>query len=188
MSKELWRPIEGFDGLYEISSHGRVKSLGRVSSRISRLGNMATTSFPAKILKPGLSGSGYHQLVLRTKGKQDSRHQIHRIVAIAFISNPLNKGYVNHKDGNRLNNHVDNLEWVTNQENVLHAMNVLGTMRNKQKENPFAKRVTLRSWDLELTFYTHREAAKFLGVKEVTFHASKRYNRRINGYKIIPHG
>jgi hypothetical protein len=104
---ENWKAIADSNGIYQISSRGRVKSY---------------KSGDELILKPKLQGLGlkYEFVSLYIDGKI---HQvtIHRLVAKAFIANPENKPQVNHKDGNKLNNHIDNLEWVTASENIRHA-------------------------------------------------------------------
>ena len=95
MDKEIWKPIEGFDG-YEISSHGRVRSFKNKTPRILK------TS----------SCRGYRVLILRKDGKSYGC-KIHRLVAEAFIPNPDNLPCVNHKDENKANNNVSNLEWCS---------------------------------------------------------------------------
>lgn len=104
MCNEIWKPIIGLEGYYEVSSLGRVmriKSGGR-----ARAGT---------ILKPWVN-SGYLSVTLRGR-----EYRVHRLVAIAFTPNPENKPCVNHIDGNKLNNAVDNLEWCTYSENLIHA-------------------------------------------------------------------
>lgn len=87
---------------------------------VNREGQVYST-FSGIILKPHLNQKGYQRLTVTINGIKKSP-TIHQLVALAFIPNPDNKPQVNHKDGNKLNNHVDNLEWVTNEENRLHAL------------------------------------------------------------------
>ena len=98
---EIWLDIEGYEGLYQISNKGRVKSLYNGSERI---------------LKSYDNGHGY-LIVALTKESSLKFIMIHRLVAQAFIPNPENKPQVNHKDENKKNNCVDNLEWATAKEN-----------------------------------------------------------------------
>lgn len=107
---EEWRDIEGYDGLYQISNFGRVKSFKFKTPRI---------------MKPLLqtTGSLYLAINLYSKGKI-KRNNTHRIVAQTFVPNPENKPEVNHIDGHTLNNHVSNLEWATRSENEQHAYNM----------------------------------------------------------------
>lgn len=109
-----WRPVKTYEGLYEVSSDGRVRSLPRNG-----------TSKNGRVLKSMTIYNGYQQVVLAKYGK-NSPKLVHRLVAQAFIPNPENKPAVNHKDGNTANNSVDNLEWVTHRENMIHSSHVLG--------------------------------------------------------------
>jgi len=99
MAKENWMPVYGYEGLYEVSNHGRVRSLFRYK----------------KVLKPTLC-NGYLTVEL-WKDKARKRIGVHRLVAQCFCSNPYGKPFVNHKDEIRTNNNADNLEWVTHIEN-----------------------------------------------------------------------
>jgi hypothetical protein len=116
---EAWKTILGHNG-YEISDCGNVRAKERqVVYKDGRIGN-----FPERLMKPMLTKKGYYKVHLSsnvTKGYRTSK-LIHRLVAEMFIPNPLNKPQVNHKDGNKLNNHVTNLEWVTNDENHNHKI------------------------------------------------------------------
>lgn len=109
---EVWKDIEGYENLYQVSTYGRIKSL----SHINNLGRLR----PECILGIRLSDRGYHSAVLYNNGKPKS-FRVHQLVARAFIPNPNNKPHVNHLDGVKGNNLVENLEWVTISENAKHA-------------------------------------------------------------------
>lgn len=116
---EIWKPIAGYNGKYEISSFGRVKSHAYTSVRF---------------IREQLAGKGYPKVSLRKDGKTQ-QHYIHRLVAEAFLDNPEQKTEVNHIDGNKRNNHVQNLEWVSRKENQMHAFNngLLKNMENRER-------------------------------------------------------
>lgn len=101
--EEIWKDIEGYEGLYQVSNLGRVHSLYR---------NI--------ILKGFIDQDGY-RLVTIYKNNTKSNKTIHRLVAQAFIPNPENKSHVNHIDEDKTNNRVDNLEWMTAKENINHG-------------------------------------------------------------------
>ena len=103
LNGEIWADIVGYEGHYQISTFGRVKSFYRGKQRI---------------LAPFIDKDGYFQIALG-RGK---KFKIHRLVATAFIPNPDDKPQINHIDGNKMNNHVNNLEWCTNRENQNHAL------------------------------------------------------------------
>lgn len=110
---EIWQQIKGFENLYKISTYGRIKSLGNGKSTNSK------TKFE-RILKSNYSSTGYEKIKLFKDGKR-YYFSVHRLVAQTFIANDKNKKEVNHKDGNKANNNISNLEWVTSSENQLHA-------------------------------------------------------------------
>jgi hypothetical protein len=109
---ENWKDVKGYEGLYQVSNLGRIKSL----SHINYLGRLRQKC----ILGNRLSDRGYHTAVLYNNGKPKS-FRVHRLVANAFIDNSNNKPHVNHIDGVKSNNLVTNLEWVTISENQKHA-------------------------------------------------------------------
>lgn len=122
---EEWKPISGYEGLYEISSFGRVKSLNRYHQR---------TEF---IVKLQLSNKGYCRIALY-KDAKGKKYQIHRLVANHFIQNPENKPEPNHKKGIKTDNMFKNLEWVTKSENLKHATST-GLKTQFGEKNPIAK-------------------------------------------------
>ena len=109
---EEWRDIEGYEGLYQVSNLGRVKSLARVVIRSDGKPNTVNE----KILKYGMN-RGYCAVVLCKDGKK-KMYKVHRLVAMAFLRNPHNLPEVNHKDEDKKNNCVDNLEWCTSLYNI----------------------------------------------------------------------
>lgn len=125
---ELWKDVVGYEGIYQVSSKGRVKSLARYDEYV-RAGKVCRRYRPDKILKPKLN-LGYYCVHLRTSG--ESWPSVHRLMAKAFLENPDNKETVNHKDGVKTNNSLDNLEWATHSENTQHAYDMgLATSRIK---------------------------------------------------------
>ena len=116
MKKEYWKPVVGYEGLYEVSNWGRVKSLKRLVKTHNKWGECYIT-INEKILKKRIDKYGYERVMLYKHGKSKLK-QVHRLVAEVFIDNPDNLPCVNHKDENKLNNNVDNLEWCTHEYNI----------------------------------------------------------------------
>lgn len=114
--EEVWKDIEGYEGLYQVSTHGRVKSVFRYH----------------KILKSRVKNNGYKYVQLYKNGTPYT-YYIHRLVAQAFIPNPQNKPQVNHIDEDKENNRVENLEWCTRSENMNHGTAMLRTAISQGK-------------------------------------------------------
>lgn len=114
---EEWKAIDGYEGCYEVSNYGRVKSLERVVERCD--GRMLTIR--ERILAPVFNDDGYVQCKLNKNGKSKTVG-VHCLVARAFIPNPDNLEDVNHKNFNRTDNHVSNLEWKTHGDNVRYSI------------------------------------------------------------------
>lgn len=120
MMCEIWKWVDGYHGCYKVSNFGRIKSVDRyVYCEVSP--DKRQFLF-GKVLKQGINHKGYPIVYLSKDGKQKTI-TVHRLVAKAFIENPLNLPQVNHIDGNKLNNNVENLEWCDNSYNQKHAHN-----------------------------------------------------------------
>ena len=142
--EEIRRPIPGFQGIYSISTIGRIKSHYR--SSVNKDGRIWLKE---KILKTSIKVGGYRSIGLR-KDKTKQSYIVSRLVALAFISNPENKPEVNHKNGNKLDNRVENLEWSTPVENTRHAHRLGLVPKRIGDENEKSKPVSQRRPDGKL--------------------------------------
>lgn len=127
---EIWKSIKGYEGWYEVSDKGNVRSVDRlVNFEDGRYAN-----YKGKSIKQFKNRNGYYNVRLWRNSKTSVRYT-HRLVAEAFIPNPENKKQVNHKDWDKTNNHAENLEWVTVKENATHAhVNSLVPNSHKRKK------------------------------------------------------
>lgn len=119
MEDEIWKDVVGFEGYYEVSNKGNVRSVDRHVPSKSRLGTVKYDFYPSQPIKAREVYGGYQQVKLNRNGKFP--RAIHRLVAQAFIPNPDSLPEVNHIDGNKANNCVENLEWVNRSGNSKHA-------------------------------------------------------------------
>lgn len=126
---EIWKDVQGYDGKYQISNMGKVKSL----PRIALCRNGIIKSVPGGIMVAKVS-NGYLIIGLRD-GKKKRFFTVHSLVAKAFIANPQDNRQVNHKNGNKADNRAENLEWVTASENVRHSFRVLNRPKNYGRKN-----------------------------------------------------
>ena len=117
--EEIWKDVVGFEGLYKVSSTGLVKRLQRAIYQTNN-GTIYKHLFKEKIRKQVIDRHGYLTVQLH-KNKSVKHCTVHRLVALAFIPNPENKSTVNHKNGIKTDNRVENLEWNTHSENVQHS-------------------------------------------------------------------
>lgn len=140
--EEIWKDIEGYEGVYQVSNLGRVNSL-----------------YTNRILNGDKVGGRYLRVVL-CKNNIKSKKLIHRLVAQAFIPNPENKPQVNHIDEDKTNNRADNLEWVTRKENANHG--IRNTRMSKSKSIPVIA-INIKTGESK-DFYGASECAKQLGL------------------------
>lgn len=118
---EKWKDIPGFEGWYQASNFGKIRSKKRV---VYYHGSDRKQNYPSIILIPGVTESGYSTITLCLFGKRHTR-RVCRLIGLTFIPNPKNKPQINHKDGNKRNDAVSNLEWSSGSENQLHRYRVL---------------------------------------------------------------
>ena len=170
--EEEWRPVKGYEGLYEVSNMGRVKSLHYGKERILRMPD---------------NSAGYRNVELENKAPQ--RKLVHRLVAEAFIPNPMNLPVVNHLDGDKHNNCVSNLEWCTYRQNTLHAIK-LGLFNPSfpstvNCKGPKGKPIVVyaKTGEFVSFFSSATEAAKVLGIsRDSIYKATNNKCKHAHGY------
>jgi hypothetical protein len=179
---EQWKPIRGYEGLYEVSNMGRVKSLDQVSYRSNGI-TMCYIRQKGRLLKGRLVGSKkkkqYLGVLLCRNGKQENK-KIHRLVAEAFIPNPNNYPQIDHIDGNKTNNTVSNLEWVTNEENMRRSWEK--GLRSYCGEN--SPRAKLTQSEVDEIRNTYVPGVRGFGRKSL----AKKYHVSENAIKAITEG
>ncbi|WP_179862114.1 NUMOD4 domain-containing protein [Longibacter salinarum] len=148
----VWRPVPGYEGRYEVSKTGKVRSLDRYTKTdyYDRHGNHVARKFSRGRSLSGMAvgPSGHEQVELYCKNGEPKRFLIHRLVMAAFGSEPANAtDIINHVDNDATNNHIDNLEWVQPFENQLHGL--LHRMLEEHGENRVRRR--LDTWIDALT-------------------------------------
>lgn len=167
---EDWKDVVGYEGLYEVSNRGNVRSLKRYVKGSKCERKMVSE----RILKP-LNNRGYASVALCKEGKV-KRMSVHRIVATAFVENVRNEDIVNHIDGNRMNNDASNLEWCSQKQNVKHAKEVLGVdYRLIAKRNKPIKR------NDGVVFCSMNEAAQKSGTTRGNIYLQMRGKRKAAG-------
>ena len=159
---ENWKDVKGYEGLYQVSDCGRIKSLER---DVFFPNGTVNHHIEEKILVPSLDGGGYPIVRLCKNGKMKTT-TIHRLVALAFIPNPENKPQVNHKDEVKTNNVVENLEWCTAQYNINYGTRTTRAVKNcrsfKLGDGPRARAVFCE--ELNKTFDCAKRVEEELGI------------------------
>lgn len=148
--QEIWKDIEGYEGLYQVSNLGRVRRLTEWCGN----GNQKKYRDKVSIKTLTIDNVGYNTVTLY-KNNVGKKIRVHRLVASAFLRNEANKATVNHIDGNKTNNNVENLEWATYSENEKHAHKTGLKRALRSKEHPLSKSVIqydikgnyIKTWD-----------------------------------------
>lgn len=175
MENEIWKDVLEYEGLYHISNLGRIRSL-----------NYNNTT-QIKIRK--LDVRGMYLAICLCRHNIKTKYSVHRLVAINFIENPQNKPEVNHIDGNKMNNHVDNLEWVTTSENRHHAFNT-GLQKSAKywtgrfgKDHNLSKEVNQydKNGVFVNKFYSTCEAKRLTGINQSNISACVLHKRKSAG-------
>ena len=133
---EVWKDIAGYEGKYQVSDLGRVRSLDRLvpaACALSKGKQVVNYLRKGVIKKPHIAGKSGYQYVALSIGDKAKEYSVHRLVARAFIPNPDNLPEVNHKDENHLNNQADNLEWVTHIQNEHHGTKIERAARTRDR-------------------------------------------------------
>lgn len=121
---EIWKDIIGYEGLYQVSNLGRVRSLDRIIPKVTRWGTFTEHHHKGRVLKQHFDGLGHYLIVILRKDNESHTEQVHRLVGKAFLSCDDYSIEINHKDGCRTNNTVSNLEWCDRSYNLKHALNI----------------------------------------------------------------
>lgn len=166
--KEIWKDVPNYEGLYQVSNLGRVKSF----RKSTKFGCQAEF-----ILKPSVANNGYAQVALY-KNTKKQKFLVHRLVASVFLPNPDNLPQINHKDENRLNNNITNLEWCTAEYN-----NAYGTARIRAIDTR-SKPIEQLTYDGKVIaiYRSSRLASELLGIKKATIIQAINKHTQCQGY------
>lgn len=158
--EEIWKNIKGFEGLYQISNYGRLKSLSR---QVKNKNGFRITK--EKIIKPAIGSCGYYQYPL-TKNGTKKTILVHREVAKAFVDNPNNLYEINHKDENKLNNFFENLEWCNRRYNNTYKDRKEREIETQRNTHPSRKKIEQidKSGYVVANYQSIREAERMTGI------------------------
>lgn len=173
---EVWKDIEGYEGLYQISNLGRVKSMPK-----TRRNRFSSYRSKEAILKPRTQ-SGYDVAALYKDGVRENI-KVHRLVAVAFIGRDHSKPWINHKNGIKTDNRVENLEWCTPQGNSRHAFDTGLNHVERGKGNPRSRRILQYKENGELIaeWYGVGEIKRELGINPANVNGCLHGRRRVAG-------
>lgn len=142
IESEQWKAVVGYEGLYEVSNYGRVRSLGRIKTVKNRYGNFQVTTFQGRLMVLGEDKDGYRIITLTDASGCQTQHRVHILVAEAFIPNPNGYDIVHHINRNKKDNNTSNLEWLSKENHYNeHAIEIDEALRKverpKGEKHPF---------------------------------------------------
>lgn len=175
MENEIWKDIPGYEGVFQVSNFGNIRSLSRVVRCAERLGGYRKKG--EKIIKHDIARNGYHRVTLRLC-KKERKFLVHRLVAETFVENPKNLPQVNHKDENKGNNNASNLEWCTAKYN--------SNFGERTRRTAIAKYKPISMFDKDGNLIRHfdsiKEAEAYIGGGEIAPKYLKEH-RSYRGYQ-----
>jgi hypothetical protein len=169
---EVWKDIPNFEKYYQASDYGRIRSLPRTVTQMGHKSNY-TRILNGKVLHPRLQNANYYVVWLSKEGEIYPQ-LVHRLIAKAFISNTKNEPCVNHKNGNKIDNQIGNLEWCSYSENIEHSHNIAG---RKKTTKPII------CVDLNREFKSQTDAAQELNISRCSIsHALNKKSKTAGGF------
>ena len=176
---EIWKDIKDYEGLYQVSNLGNVKSLDKIIYQKNKSGKNQKHIYKGKKLKKQQQRNGYEVVNLYKNAKM-TKKLVHRLVATAFIENKSDRHFINHKDNNKTNNNVTNLEWCSQSENVMYAYtNGVKIPPNMRK----VKRLDKEGIFIDM-FESIQEAERFTNVKATNISkCCRKLRKTAGGYK-----
>lgn len=182
--EEIWRDIPGFEGYYQASTLGRIRSVARTVEYVKHYEDnhvVAKHHFPSRIRMPGIT-AGYRSLVLSIDGIHKDV-LVHRLVALTFIPNPENLPQVDHIDGNRENNTVSNLRWVTNKENIHNSID-----RGEHTSQVYRSGRKVRCVEDDKIFETMSAAERHYNIPAGMISAGIKSRQKVHGNTFVLYG
>ena len=172
--EEIWKYIPEWEGFYQASNLGRIRSVDRVVMKLNSRGFLSPRIYKGKLLSPNVNNSGYQYLCMCKDKDHRWFAKVHRVIAMTFLHNPNHLSDVNHKDGNKLNNKVENLEWCSHSDNQKHALRI-GLNIKPYAASRYKKAVT------QIDPKTKKIVAEYASIHEATSHLGKTNPSNISG-------